>query len=210
MNDDIRNQLPAFCDGALEGPEREAVRRAIEADPDLAREADEIRAQQTLLRETADPKAPDELWDRIAADLPTRRRVIAMPWVARTAGLAAAACLLAIVGLMWPRETDTNTPIDRPRVADTNRGAPEIAEKDFSDLTGLPTRETTLLGVTDRQVMQALYRDALEAAADGDTDKARTTLREIDAFVVELHRRDIALDDTWIRRLSELRVLVNE
>lgn len=99
-NDKFREQLSAYLDGELSEAEAAAVARAVEADPQLARELDRLRAVKELVAALPRQPAPAELASRVLAQAGREGRFAARaPWGVRLARLAAAAVVVIAVGL---------------------------------------------------------------------------------------------------------------
>lgn len=99
-NDKFREQLSAYLDGELSEAEAAAVARAVEADSQLARELDRLRAVKELVAALPRQSAPAELASRVLARAEREGRFAARaPWGVRLARLAAAALVLIAVGL---------------------------------------------------------------------------------------------------------------
>ena len=64
---DISNDLSAWIDGELSDARAEQVAKAVQSDPALAAEADELRQVAALLSQFAPPALPDDFAQRIAA-----------------------------------------------------------------------------------------------------------------------------------------------
>lgn len=64
---DISNDLSAWIDGELSDARSEQVAKAVQSDPALAAEADELRQVASLLSQFAPPALPDDFAQRIAA-----------------------------------------------------------------------------------------------------------------------------------------------
>jgi hypothetical protein len=64
---DISNDLSAWIDGELSDARSEQVAKAVQSDPALAAESDELRQVAALLRQLDAPSLPDDFAQRIAA-----------------------------------------------------------------------------------------------------------------------------------------------
>ena len=62
---DISNDLSAWIDGELSDARSKQVAEAVQADPDLATEADELRQVASLISQFAPPELPDDFAQRI-------------------------------------------------------------------------------------------------------------------------------------------------
>jgi hypothetical protein len=127
-------QIAAHVDGALDGPEDAAIRRAIETDPEARATADRLRALNRLLAE-AFPLPAGEIPNRIAAALAVepdrvvplarRRRPVWLPVSA-----AASVALAAGLGLgVMLAGSDGAGPPESATLADAGPALEEALEK---------------------------------------------------------------------------------
>lgn len=99
-------QLAAYADGQLYGPERERVESWLLHHPDASAEVESYRRLARMWETASAPEPPADAWDRtldrIKDRLPGNRRAApAFPWGSGLAGLAAAAAVL--VAMLLPR-----------------------------------------------------------------------------------------------------------
>ena len=66
--DTTSQDLSAWLDGELSGPEARRVVQAVEADPALRAEADALAAVRRAVRELSRQKAPDDFVARVLAE----------------------------------------------------------------------------------------------------------------------------------------------
>jgi hypothetical protein len=98
MND-IREQLKAFLDGELSAPEQEAVRQAVEADPQLQKECDQMRIISNQLKQLAAAPAPSnaDAKEKLKVTKPQRATIWRKTWFVYAMAGCGCALLAAVL-----------------------------------------------------------------------------------------------------------------
>ena len=187
---EINENLLAYLDGLLDEAGRREVEKALADDPQIVQRLDQLKTEQELLRRTPEVKAPRELWDRIASGLQPPRRIF-KPVFLRTAALAVAACLVIALGLRL------FSPIDKPQDPVKPDPPPEVTTLDFGNPPYVP------LGIKDHEYLGGQYELALTDLVNGDIEKARKELRDLDQWLLEENKQ---LNGIWRSRFNELRI----
>ncbi len=117
----LRDDLKAYLDGELPPPRMAEMREAIERDPDLAREANLLRAIGEGIRSAAPQPAPAGLEETLAALNRGARR----PWWVLAAPMAVAAAGVAVfmVPLLQGEVSSSNARTDVAQVATASKAA---------------------------------------------------------------------------------------
>ncbi|MFW6061392.1 MAG: zf-HC2 domain-containing protein [Planctomycetota bacterium] len=101
--EDIRSKLSAYLDGELPEAEYEIVRRALEADPGMAEQLDQLRQTRDLVRKLPRLRAPDDFATSLLTKA-ERRTLLASPQSEKRPrhwgwkGLTAVAAALVLAG----------------------------------------------------------------------------------------------------------------
>ncbi|MEQ8763553.1 MAG: hypothetical protein RL885_06480 [Planctomycetota bacterium] len=126
-NEDIREHLVAFLDGEIQDEAlRAKIERALESDPSLAREAQQLETSWKLLdaaspRERAPKDFVSQVVGRVHRPKPASRWRLRWRWI----GPVAAAIVVALaMWAMWPDEGERLK--TRDELALEDRNAPEV------------------------------------------------------------------------------------
>ncbi len=116
---DIRKLIPLYLEGELEGAEKEEVRRAIAADPELKRYAQQLQASWDMLDEVEVIEPPanyvSNFWTRLAAETPWYQKLFdalgLSGYNSRRAAAFGCACVILLVGVLAVRPFFSPAPV---------------------------------------------------------------------------------------------------
>jgi len=108
----MREDLKAFLDGELDRTRSDEVKAALERDPNLRKEAEQLQAVSSAIRSHAAEIAPEGIERTLAALAKSKPRSrFVMPWGWAVAGaLSTAVALIALLQLLPKSENDSAAP----------------------------------------------------------------------------------------------------